>query len=137
MMSQSDSAKTVLLVEDQPATVRILRERLARLPGLTVRLVRSLNRALDQIEEKRPDLVILDLYLPDDWDRLLPYRDRVALNEFNQGELLGALLEERGILYFHYTSHLPFYRSRRTETVLTKAQPVDDVVAKVRGLLGI
>lgn len=137
MMSQSDSAQTVLLVEDVPATVRVLRERLAILPGVQVRLVRSLNQALDLIRERKPHLVILDLYIPDEWDRLETYRDRVRLSEFNQGELLGTLLEDQGIPYFYYTTHLAFYRGTQTGLVMTKAEPVDDVVAKARGLLGI
>lgn len=137
MASHQGPAKTVLLVEDQPSTVRVLRERLTALAGLQVRMVRTLNGALIRIEEQKPDLVILDLYLPDDWDRLRSYRDRVQVNDFNQGELLGAFLKGKGIPYFYYTSHLPFYRGDETELVMSKAKGIDNVVAKIQELLEI
>jgi DNA-binding response OmpR family regulator len=56
--------ETILVVDDEPAIVQVIYERLAR-EGLTVRTAGSGAAALQTIEEESPDLVILDLMLPD------------------------------------------------------------------------
>jgi PleD family two-component response regulator len=54
----------VLVVDDNPINIRRLAEVLKR-AGWKVRAATSANRALDAIREQPPDLVLLDIELPD------------------------------------------------------------------------
>jgi DNA-binding response OmpR family regulator len=56
--------ETILVVDDEPAIVQIIRERLTR-EGFAVRAADSGASALAAIGENAPDLLILDLMLPD------------------------------------------------------------------------
>lgn len=56
--------KSMLVVEDEPEIAELLRFHLAR-EGFDVRLTHSGKVALTQIESNSPDLVLLDLMLPD------------------------------------------------------------------------
>lgn len=58
------SGTSVLIVEDEPDIAELLRFNLER-EGFNARVVASGRDALDRIERKTPDLVLLDLMLPD------------------------------------------------------------------------
>ena len=70
------AAKRVLVVEDDPG-IRVLLEGLLRQRGYGVTLAETGQRALAAMRECEPDLVLLDLHLPDmsGWD-LLGWRDQ-------------------------------------------------------------
>lgn len=57
--------RTLLLIEDNPSNVRLIEQVVARRPSL--RLISAMKGALglDLAREHRPDLVLLDLHLPD------------------------------------------------------------------------
>lgn len=61
----------VLLVEDDPIQARLVREFLLRHPRhpFEVALARSLAEALQALKQSPPDVVLLDLTLPDSSDR--------------------------------------------------------------------
>ena len=61
------SSIDVLIVEDSPADARLTREALGEVdaPTFAVVHVESLADALDHLAERRPDVVLLDLSLPD------------------------------------------------------------------------
>lgn len=129
----ADTVKYILLVDDQPATVRVLSKRLLDELGALVRLVRSVNQAMLMIEESLPDFVVLDLFLPQDWDKLqATYKGKIELGPFNQGELLGAYLADRHIPFLYYTSHIGFYQGNQKQLVIAKAKPIVEVVDKIR-----
>ena len=54
----------VLIVEDEPEIAELIEFHLRR-EGIQSRIVRSGRKALEMIDRKRPDLVMLDLMLPD------------------------------------------------------------------------
>jgi DNA-binding response OmpR family regulator len=56
-------ARKILLVEDEGFLRRIFKGRLVK-EGYEVTDVESAERALERLPELRPDLIILDLYLP-------------------------------------------------------------------------
>ena len=56
--------EAILVVDDEPAIVRVIRERLER-EGFGVRAAGCGEAALDAVAEGSPDLIILDLMLPD------------------------------------------------------------------------
>lgn len=56
--------QTVLLVEDQAINRELARELLAQ-AGLEVREVESGRDALDELERRRPDVVLMDVQMPD------------------------------------------------------------------------
>lgn len=56
-------ARNILLVEDEGFLRRIFKGRLVK-EGYEVTDVESAERALERLPELRPDLIILDLYLP-------------------------------------------------------------------------
>ncbi|MFG1708650.1 response regulator transcription factor [Nonomuraea sp. M3C6] len=60
----STAGRTVLVVDDEPKLRRLVHDYLVR-DGLTVLEAGTGRRALELIAEARPDLVILDLGLPD------------------------------------------------------------------------
>lgn len=55
--------KTVLVVDDQPGLVRLVRDNLETLQFKVITASEG-NRALDIVENEKPDLVILDIMLP-------------------------------------------------------------------------
>ena len=56
--------ETIVVVEDEPAIAHVIRERLER-EGFRVRVAAAGCEALREIEATTPDLLILDLMLPD------------------------------------------------------------------------
>ncbi|MBN1659325.1 MAG: response regulator transcription factor [Anaerolineae bacterium] len=56
--------ETILVVDDEPVIRHVIRERLER-EGFQVRVAAAGGEALREIESTRPDLMILDLMLPD------------------------------------------------------------------------
>jgi PAS domain S-box-containing protein len=60
-----DGPKTVLYVEDTAANVRLVQEIFKRRPGITFLSVMTGGTALDMAREHQPDLLLLDLHLPD------------------------------------------------------------------------
>ena len=56
---------TVLYVEDNPSNVRLLERLLARRRGITLVTAATGAAALDTARTRRPDLILLDLHLPD------------------------------------------------------------------------
>jgi PAS domain S-box-containing protein len=59
------AAGTVLYVEDNRSNVRLLERLLARRPGVVLLTAATGEAALRMIRERQPDLVLLDLHLPD------------------------------------------------------------------------
>ena len=57
--------KTVVYVEDNPSNVRLVERVLERFGGVELLTTASGSQALEIIEQRRPDLVLLDLHLPD------------------------------------------------------------------------
>jgi CheY-like chemotaxis protein len=55
----------VLYVEDNRSNVRLLERLLARRPGVVLLTAATGEAALRMIRERHPDLVLLDLHLPD------------------------------------------------------------------------
>jgi PAS domain S-box-containing protein len=56
---------TVLYIEDNRSNVRLLERLLARRPGVTLLTAATGEAALRIIREQHPDLILLDLHLPD------------------------------------------------------------------------
>jgi DNA-binding response OmpR family regulator len=56
--------ETILVVDDEPAIVQVIRDRLEQ-EGYRVRTAGDGGSALAAVEEERPDLMLLDLMLPD------------------------------------------------------------------------
>ena len=56
---------TILYIEDNLANLELVRRALARQPGLTVLEATHGRRGLELARDERPDLVLLDLHLPD------------------------------------------------------------------------
>lgn len=54
---------SVLIVEDEPMVAEVV-ERYLRRDGYEVRSVRDGHAALEEFEQRRPDLIVLDLMLP-------------------------------------------------------------------------
>jgi two-component system chemotaxis response regulator CheY len=61
----AETSRTALLVEDAPLFRRVLGDYLRRLGFTDIREAPSGNAALAALEQYRPDLVCLDLVLPD------------------------------------------------------------------------
>src|SRR3989338_8086617 len=63
--------KKILLVEDDPLLIDIYSMKLKQ-SGFEVRVVENGEKALEAVEEQKPDLVLLDIVLPhiDGWDIL-------------------------------------------------------------------
>jgi len=59
----SNKEKTVLVVDDQPSLVRLVRDNLETLQFKVISASEG-SRALDIVENEKPDLVILDIMLP-------------------------------------------------------------------------
>jgi CheY-like chemotaxis protein len=67
-MSEAQADKTVLVVDDE-ATVRFLLSRVLSHAGYSVEVATDGEAALQRIQARRPDLVVLDLMMPglDGW----------------------------------------------------------------------
>ena len=63
--------KTILLIEDDPFLIDIYTTKLKE-SGFSVRVANNGEAAIGKLEEKKPDLVILDIVLPgiDGWEIL-------------------------------------------------------------------
>ena len=77
-------AQDILLVEDNPGDARLIRELLideVGREGFRMRDARTLAEALQRIDEQRPDMVVLDLSLPDSFglETLFKVQSRDAL----------------------------------------------------------
>lgn len=131
MPNDSDTKKYILLVDDQPATIRVLKERLTEECNALVHVARSLNQAYEMIRNNSPNFVLLDLYIPLDLDKLGDYKNKIELGTFNQGELLGAYLDEKRIPYLYFTSHGAFYRGGKHDLVLLKTQPIEEIIKRI------
>ena len=59
------SSGTVLYVEDNRSNVRLLERLLARRPGVVLLTASTGEAALRIVREQQPDLILLDLHLPD------------------------------------------------------------------------
>jgi DNA-binding response OmpR family regulator len=62
-MTEPTSRGSVLVVDDEPTIAEVVSRYLQR-AGYTTRVAGDGPRALEQIQEERPDLVVLDLMLP-------------------------------------------------------------------------
>ena len=69
MMDKTESMKTVLIVDDEPDTLELVRLVLEK-GGFNTSLAMSGKEALAQIDTSKPDLVLLDIMMPDmdGWD---------------------------------------------------------------------
>jgi PAS domain S-box-containing protein len=63
--AQAGHTAAILYIEDNLANLQLVRRALARQPGLTVLEATHGRRGLELAREHRPDLVLLDLHLPD------------------------------------------------------------------------
>jgi PAS domain S-box-containing protein len=61
----SGQARAVLYIEDNPANVRLVTRILARRPAIRLLCAETGARGLSMAREHRPDLILLDLHLPD------------------------------------------------------------------------
>jgi len=59
------SSRTILLVEDNPANVKLMEKMLANRPGCKLMVTMQGRMALELARQHKPDLVLLDLNLPD------------------------------------------------------------------------
>jgi PAS domain S-box-containing protein len=62
---QPPYAATILYIEDNLANLQLVERMLARQPGLTLLTARQGQLGLELARNRRPDLVLLDLHLPD------------------------------------------------------------------------
>ena len=63
--AEAGHTATILYIEDNLANLQLVRRALARQPGLTMLEATHGRRGLELAREQRPDLVLLDLHLPD------------------------------------------------------------------------
>jgi signal transduction histidine kinase/CheY-like chemotaxis protein len=63
--SASETQGTVLYIEDNLANLRLLERIVARRPGITLLSTIQATRGLEVARDHRPDLILLDLHLPD------------------------------------------------------------------------
>ena len=61
----SEEARVLLYIEDNPSNVRLVTRILARRPGVVLICAETGARGLEMAREHRPDLILLDLHLPD------------------------------------------------------------------------
>ena len=65
LMREYDQPRTLLYVEDTPATVQVITAILSRRPSITVLSASTGSEGLEMARIQLPDLVLLDLDLPD------------------------------------------------------------------------
>jgi signal transduction histidine kinase/DNA-binding LacI/PurR family transcriptional regulator/CheY-like chemotaxis protein len=64
--ASAEPPKTVLLVDDEPAILQLHRRRLLEVfPGCRVLVASNGRQAMDQIQQHHPDLILLDLLMPE------------------------------------------------------------------------
>lgn len=56
---------TVLCIEDQPVSMALIEAMIAELPGLRLLKAGTGAEGLRQVRSERPDVVLLDMHLPD------------------------------------------------------------------------
>jgi DNA-binding response OmpR family regulator len=86
---------SVLIIEDETGIATMLAERLSR-SGYTVSVAEDGERALELVEQRKPDVILADLYLPRmDGEQLIrALRARgcstpvILMTASNQGELV-------------------------------------------------
>lgn len=59
------SVKRLLIVEDDPAVAELFRAVTVRDPAITARIAPTLADAINECKEFKPDVILLDLMLPD------------------------------------------------------------------------
>ncbi|MEP6502793.1 MAG: ATP-binding protein, partial [Betaproteobacteria bacterium] len=76
----------IVYVEDNPINALLMQEVVERRPDCTLHLAVSVRDGIEMIERLRPDLVLVDLHLPDgsgrdvaDWMRTMPLLTRVPV----------------------------------------------------------
>jgi PAS domain S-box-containing protein len=76
----------IVYVEDNPINALLMQEVVARRPDCTLHLAVNVRDGIDLIERLRPDLVLVDLHLPDgsglevaEWMRTMPLLTRVPV----------------------------------------------------------
>jgi len=74
--------KSILLVEDDPFVIDIYTKKL-KMAGFSVRTARDGEEALRKLKEKKPDLLILDIVLPniDGWELLGKIKGKEELKD--------------------------------------------------------
>ncbi len=130
------TGKTILFVEDRPDSVMGFRNALKR-RGATTRIKRNINSALRELSSGNFDLVVIDLFLPNDYDKLKASCNRVTMNGNNQGELLACYLREQddSVPYLYLTSMLEFYSGNENDLVFLKsADQINTFIKKIEEL---
>lgn len=61
----SYTKKHILLIEDEPWLAELYSDVLSDISGCVVTKVRTANEALSSLDQQLPDLIILDMFLPD------------------------------------------------------------------------
>jgi DNA-binding response OmpR family regulator len=81
---EAEPTPRVLLVDDEPANLRLLERTLARLGSLEIRSLSDPRDALDVLERFDPDALLLDLHMPhvDGWSVLEQIRHTRPAEEF-------------------------------------------------------
>jgi signal transduction histidine kinase/CheY-like chemotaxis protein len=64
-VTYDDSTGTILYIEDNMSNVRLMERLIKRRPGVTLFHARDGRSGIEMTREQRPDLVFLDLHLPD------------------------------------------------------------------------
>jgi DNA-binding response OmpR family regulator len=107
--------KSILLIEDDPFVVDIYTKKLAE-AGFSVEVAQDKEETLKKISERKPDLLLLDIVLPniEGWDLLKEIKEDLSLRDIKvailsnlgqkddveRGLKLGA---ERYFIKAHYT----------------------------------
>jgi CheY-like chemotaxis protein len=76
----SDRDRTLLLVEDNLTNLRVVEAMLRQRPGITVLPAMQGGLAIELAQEHRPDVIVLDLHLPDLSGREVMHRLRADPN---------------------------------------------------------
>jgi len=63
-MNSVRTLKNILLVDDEPDILTVAEIALSRVGGLEVHAYSSSQKALDEVENIKPDLIILDMMMP-------------------------------------------------------------------------
>ena len=98
--------KSVLIVDDDEALCRTLEIQL-EIAGHPVRAAFSGEKGLSVAIQWQPDLVLLDIYLPDQngfnilpqIQKRLPWTKIILMSSFARGELEVDILQSRGVLF--------------------------------------
>ncbi|MBF0631540.1 MAG: response regulator [Magnetococcales bacterium] len=103
-----NTKNTVLFVDDNLTDVKIYAEKIKH-KGFNVYLCRNLRNArlyIDKNSEKIAIVVIDLMFTNGDYGGLEQYNDKIKRNSMNQGQLLGAYLDEKyGNIEYIYLSY--------------------------------